>query len=216
MKIKVMMLALATTLASQAAVYTLSNGASATSNGIGNNAGVAYQNSANASFAGPGVTQFGIFSTDALSSATSSATLISAFTPFSGINTFAAAGPAGARGTFTNAAAPFLITGSQFAGKNMYLFVGNGSTFVGSTEYLVLKTTFVFNASDDSNPNPIVNTLTAGNSTVLFGKTSADLRTTTADASATPGFGTVVPIPEPSAALLGAIGALGLLRRRRN
>lgn len=199
---------------SQAALYTVTTGTSATSNGIANSSGVAFQNSANVNFAGPGITQFGVFSTDSLSNL-SSTDLIAAFSAWGGTNTFAAPGPAGSRGVFTNAAGARSVTGSDFAGDQMYVFVGNGATFAASTEFLVLKTTFTFNAADDSNPNPIVNTINYSNSSVLFGGTIADLRTTTADASVTPGWMTAAPVPEPSVALLGALGIFGLVRRRR-
>lgn len=214
MKLKTIVALLLSAGLSQAALYTVTTGTAATSNGIGNSAGIAFQNSANASFAGPGVTQFGIFSTDSLSNLTAPQ-LIAAFTAWGGTNTFAAPGPAGTRGAFTNAAGARTVAGSEFAGDQMYVFVGNATTFAASTEFLVLRTNFTFNASDDSNPNPIVNTINFANSTVLFGGTVTDLRTTTADASVTPGWITAAPVPEPSVALLGALGLFGLVRRRR-
>lgn len=217
MKLKVLSLLLVASGMSQAALYTLTTGTSATSNGIGNNAGVAFQNSANATYAGAAVTQFGVFSTEDFSTFTTASQFVSAFTAWSGTGTFAAPGAFGTRGAFTNAAGANNVTGSAFNTKNMFLFVGNASSLATSTEFLVLKTNFTFNAADDSTPTPIVNTITSANSQVLFGGTIADLRTTNADASVTPGFRTAgfTVVPEPSSLLLGAVGALGLLRRRR-
>ena len=201
--------------------YTWTTGTTATSNGIQNAAGLAYQNSTSASFAGPGVISWGYFNiSDAqITGASSASTLVNAFQNWNGgTGTFAAAGPGGNRGTFNfNAAARDLQTGGTgdaFQNKNMYVFIGSGATFGTSGEFLVLKTTFTFDAAE-SGPTAFLKTITTSNATPLFGSSVANVFTTTADASQTAGWKTA-PIPEPSAALLGAIGALGLLRRRRN
>ena len=201
--------------------YTWTTGTTATSNGIQNTAGLAYQNSISASFAGPGVISWGYFNiSDAqITGAASASTLVNAFQNWNtaGTGTFAAPGPGGNRGTFNfNAAAADLQTGgagAAFQNKNMYVFVGSGATFATSGEFLVLKTTFTFDAAE-SGPTAFLKTITTSNATPLFGSAVANVFTTTTDASQTPGWQTAVP--EPSAALLGAIGALGLLRRRRN
>ncbi len=206
--------------------YTWTSGTTATSTGIANAAGVAYQNSANVAFAGPGIISWGYFniSDAAITAATSASTLVSNFVnwntaPVQG--TFAAPGPGATsnRGTFNfNAAARDLQpggTGEDFATKNMYVFVGSGTTFAGSSEFLVLKTNFTFDAGE-SGPTAFVKTMTSANSSVLFGTTTTNVFTTGADASQNAGFRTAPVVPEPSAALLGALGALGLLRRRRN
>jgi MYXO-CTERM domain-containing protein len=198
--------------------YTWTTGTTATSNGIANAAGVQYQNSASPSFAGAGTISWGYFNiTDAeISAATSASTLTSAFQNWnSTTGTFAAAGPSGNRGTFNFNAAARDLAGSGFSGKNMYVFVGGGSTYALSNEYLVLKTTFTFDPLE-SGPTAFVKTITNTNATPLFGTTTSNVFTTTTDSSTTPGWRTAVVIPEPSAALLGALGALGLLRRRRN
>ena len=204
--------------------YTWTTGTTATSNGIQNTAGLAYQNSVSASFAGPGVISWGYFNiSDAqITAAASASTLVNAFQNWnSGTGTFAAPGPSGSRGTFNfNAAARDLQTGGTgdtFQNKNMYVFIGSGATFAASGEFLVLKTTFTFDPAE-SGPTAFLKTITAANATPLFGSAVANVFTTTADASQTPGWQTASfgAVPEPSAALLGAIGALGLLRRRRN
>lgn len=204
--------------------YTWTTGTTSTSNGIQNSAGLAYQNSANPSFAGPGVISWGYFNiTDAqITAATQASTLVSAFQNWNtGTGTFAAPGPTGNRGTFNfNAAARDLQTGGSgepFQNKNMYVFVGNGATFGASTEFLVLKTSFTFDPAE-SGPTAFTKTITSVNSSALFGSAVANVFTTNADVSTTPGWQTAAfaPVPEPSAALLGAVGAIGLLRRRRN
>jgi hypothetical protein len=202
-------------------LYTWTTGTTATSSGIQNSAGLAYQNSVSPSFAGPGVISWGYFNiTDAqITAASTAATLVNAFQNWNtGTGTFAAPGPGGNRGTFNfNAAARDLQTGGGnevFQNKNMYVFVGNGTTFALSTEYLVLKTTFTFDPVE-SGPTAFTKTITSANATPLFGSAVANVFTTNADVSTTPGWQTAA-VPEPSAALLGAIGVLGLLRRRRN
>lgn len=223
---------LATTLLavtqSYGALYTLNNGAGATASGIMTSSGTTFRNSTTAGdslggtnagiSAGPGVVAFGVFSTDDLSSLSSS-NLISSFTTFgTSTFTFAAAGGSGSRSVFS-AAATAAITGSVFAGKAIYLFAGNGTTFANSTEFLVAKSNALTFAAGDDTTNAItakVMTIRPGDSTVLFGSTNANVFTTNSDASTTAGWTMASPVPEPSAALLGAIGALGLLRRRRN
>jgi len=204
--------------------YTFTTGTSATSNGIANKDGIAFQNSVSSSFAGPGTIAWGFFSiTDSeIIAASSASTLVSAFSNWNGsTSTFNAPGPSGARGVFNfNASARDLtvagpVGGADFAGKNMYVFVGNATSFGASDQFLVLKTTHTFNAAE-SGPTAFTKTLTRANATTLIGTEVANVFTSTADASTTPGWNTAVLVPEPSAALLGAIGALGLLRRRRN
>lgn len=211
----------ASAVMSMAASYTIQTGALATSNGFANSAGVAFQNSASASFAGPGIVGFGVFSISdsAISAATSATQLVSTFTGYgaSPTGTFTAAGLSANRGTFSRNSVAGTTT-SQFNDSFIYLFVGNAASYAASTEFAVLKTSFKFLASEDSVPTPIVYTVTNLNSSILFGTALADVKTTGTDNSVTPGFGTAGfgVIPEPSAAFLGAIGALGLLRRRRN
>ena len=97
-------------------------------------------------------------------------------------------------------------------GKKLYAFVGNLSTLASSTAYALY----------------LVDTFSESQFTYLaqpFGITpligSVDTITTLSPAivgGASETYTTLklVPVPEPSAALLGAVGALGLLRRRRN
>ncbi len=204
-----------------AASYTLQTGATATSTGFANSAGLVFQNSASASFAGPGIVGFGIFtiSDAAITGAADAGVLTSSFVGFgtSPTGTFTSAGLSANAGTFSRNSTG-VIAGSQFSNSLIYLFVGNGTTYANSTEFGVFKTTFSFLAADDLIPTPIVNTVTGANTSVLFGSVAADVKTTGADTTTTPGFRTAAfnVVPEPSSALLGAVGALALLRRRRN
>jgi MYXO-CTERM domain-containing protein len=112
---------------------------------------------------------------------------------------------------------------ANFVGKQGYMVVGNAQN-VGTSSSIAIFTlgTFFPAPAGDSSASYTIQ-LTSNTSSLVFG----NLRTVTTqpriDTIPTNDFvngvtllssGTVVP--EPSAALLGAIGALGLLRRRRN
>jgi hypothetical protein len=107
-----------------------------------------------------------------------------------------------------------ITVGNVLLNRPLYVFAGNAATLAGSTEWALKQ---VATISDDS---PLEQTYLAN----PFGGAAPKIGsfgTFTGDAS---GFGSstyqtlqLAPaVPEPSAALLGAIGALGLLRRRRN
>lgn len=236
MKSKIGILAISAVLISTGlgAVYNVTTGTLSTSNGIAptalgsDSAGTAvvgtftgYQSPGNpgtvaygvfGTFAGPGNT--GLFSSlsDSAISAASASTLVSAFQQFGVSGAFNVAGPSASKGVFTRNTST-TVTGSVFSGLNIYAFVGSGTTFANSTGLLVLKSAALFTDAQDAIPTAQIVTLSNLTTTLLYGVNLADVRTTGTDASATPGWGTAVP--EPSAALLGAIGVLGLLRRRR-
>ncbi len=97
---------------------------------------------------------------------------------------------------------------SVFNTKEIYILVGNGATQAASTAFGIFKmTTPVFFPA---------NVAAAGSTTVPTSSTAAITPLANAGSEPTPGtFQLATAVPEPSAALLGAIGALGLLRRRR-
>ncbi|MCX6876503.1 MAG: hypothetical protein NTW21_22245 [Verrucomicrobia bacterium] len=212
-------------------IYKVQTGTTATSNGIANSAGLQFQSASVAAFAsaGPGVISFGYFTvSDAtLAAATMPSDLTSVFNNWmNATTTFNSPALSQTRGVFAATAIGRTID-SDFAGKNMYVFVGNNTTYANSTEFLILKTTFTFNTAD-SGPTPFTNTITTANSAPVtnglasgdplyrsLGTVVSDVRTTGTDVSVTPGWQTAVLVPETSTALLGALGALGLLRRRR-
>lgn len=210
------------TTASYGALYTLSSGVSSSASGIvdsqgrafrgGTSVGAAFTGAAGGTSAGPGVIGFGIFSTDNLS-AFSTTQLLSAFTGFGLPVAFNVAGTTGNRSVYSSAQSQAVL-GSPFAGKPVYIFAGNGTTYGNSTEFLIVKaSTLTFNAADDNVPTPNSYVITPDNSSVLFGSIVNDVKTSSSDTSVNPGWQMV---PEPSAAILGTLGALVLLRRRRN
>jgi hypothetical protein len=106
-----------------------------------------------------------------------------------------------------------------FVGTQGYILVSNAATLAASTAIAVftLGTNFSAPAPDLTASYTIA--LTSSVSSLVYGSTRSV--TVQPDNDATPSTFTTgvqmisAPIPEPSAALLGALGALGLLRRRR-
>jgi MYXO-CTERM domain-containing protein len=90
--------------------------------------------------------------------------------------------------------------------KEIYVIVGNGSSRAASTDFAILRratpTNFPANVAPVATVNFSVPNGAALNPVAGAGSVSGDTLT-------------LQGIPEPSAALLGALGALGLLRRRR-
>lgn len=101
--------------------------------------------------------------------------------------------------------------GAAFNGKNIYLLVGFGGTNLAtSTEMFIYKFGTTFGTEDSG--IPITMTLSSSAGQTLLGTEVGNPSTT---ASGRYNAALITAVPEPSAALLGAIGALGLLRRRR-
>lgn len=108
----------------------------------------------------------------------------------------------------------FIATNADFNSVPMYFVVGNGTTRANSTQFAILKgdpVGFVFPAAAGS-PSGAAN-ITLSGAAVASPLANAGIEV---DIVGAPDSLTLVDtIPEPSAALLGALGALGLLRRRR-
>lgn len=106
-----------------------------------------------------------------------------------------------------------VLAGNGLIGQDLYMFAGNAGTLAASTEWAIVKVgTYV--AEDAAFPVQY----TANPSSAL---TAANLVIGSVDSVVNPLSGTsqslqLAAVPEPSAALLGALGVFGLLRRRRN
>jgi hypothetical protein len=112
-------------------------------------------------------------------------------------------------------------TAAPWVGKNLFAIIGNNTTLANSTEALIFR--FSNTTIPNTEPTTVTLNMRAGaalaNGVVYSGVggfNNFQLDPTPGAAStAQSAFNTVALVPEPSAALLGAIGALGLLRRRR-
>lgn len=95
------------------------------------------------------------------------------------------------------------------------LFVGNGTTVENSTSWVILTPTVpLLFPPDVSGTGGPTYSATVGTAQTLVATSNATWAPTQT-LGGVAGNGTITFVPEPSAALLGALGALGLLRRRR-
>jgi len=105
-----------------------------------------------------------------------------------------------------------ILPGNPLIGKKLYTFVGNLSTLASSTAFaLYLVDTFVqeeagFDVTYLAQPYDITPLIGSVDSIIAVSPESGNPET----------YSTIKLVPEPSSMLLGAIGALALLRRRRN
>lgn len=107
-----------------------------------------------------------------------------------------------------------LLTGNTLINRTLYLFAGNLGTLATSTQVALLNMGLLQNEDGGeldyvANPSFRVGSPLIGK----FGTQSGNLGGQ--GVSTFPTLQLQSAIPEPSAALLGAVGALGLLRRRR-
>jgi hypothetical protein len=111
-----------------------------------------------------------------------------------------------------------ILVGNALMGRSVYQIVTNSATLSGATtanQFALIG--FGTITGDDAGTQAITGNISIGGNVYLSGGAG----TFNGDASFAGGEGSyntlkLAAVPEPSAALLGAIGALGLLRRRRN
>jgi hypothetical protein len=120
-------------------------------------------------------------------------------------------------GVYDGSASAAINSGSSFIGKGIYTLIGNAATLAASTELLIAKHPGVF--AQDAPLFSAVATLdqSSGNGTVLWGN-SAGGALDVGGGSSLASYRTVgvAAIPEPSRAMLAAMGLFaGLVRRRR-
>jgi hypothetical protein len=102
---------------------------------------------------------------------------------------------------------------SGFQGKIAVVFIGNSATILDSTQ--VAMFTFTEFLAPDAGGNRVQNFQLTSSSTPTIG-TLRSVTTQPVAGNAYLNGVMLVPVPETSTSLLGAIGALALLRRRRN
>jgi hypothetical protein len=106
------------------------------------------------------------------------------------------------------------VANAQFDGKAVYTVIGNGATIATSTQILIAKHTTTFAADPAITPGAVLSNSSSGNVATLL-KGSYGLFSSDFGAGPSQAYSLALLVPEPSTMLLGAFGALGLLRRRR-
>ena len=114
------------------------------------------------------------------------------------------------------------VAGTPFSGKNVYVAIGSGATLAASQQWVVFKSTTTFADEPTPSVNAFLTDPAAG--TPPAGTCLAGALSTTTSAWYTTGplaniqMSSVVAagVPEPTVALLGALGlGIGFIRRRR-
>lgn len=156
----------------------------------------------------------GFFSAGIFSEAPTVENISSAFTPLS-VGGTAQFLPFSATNNFDGFAQGVVnggrqAAGSPFVGQPIFVVYGNGSDVASSNQFAVLATGSQFDADDS----------TVTESNISFQATLASAVVGVSGGNIPLGTQTrptiqLVAVPEPSTALLGMIGIVGLLRRRR-
>lgn len=197
---------IASTAASNAANYSVSNNTGFSSNAFLSSAGTP-------SLAGAFLGNFNIVDGE-IANIQSSTDLNTAFNLYNtgGFNT--PVPPLSLTGTFSVSGA---VPVGSFDTSNIYLLITDTADILSATEFGVIKLTQTFAAADDANPNPIPITINSSNAAGVLAGDFGQIQYAPSPLSGTANdaFRTQQLVPEPSVALLGALGLLGLLRRRR-
>lgn len=124
-------------------------------------------------------------------------------------------------GAFGLSSIATISSGSPYIGKNIYLVVGNAASLSSSSQAFIYKTNTLFQVDPSSavtldfSAGPPAGTLILGTTGVTYTPYYSGAGSVAGN-EVTTAYRTATLVPEPSAVLLGAFGALGLLRRRRN
>jgi len=198
---------------SYAATYNIDNSSNGlNANGITDNAGNLLAGTA-------GSVAIGFFNSDAeVVTATTAADLLDAnWLNFGTSETsfLETQAPLNYRGVFDVAGTETTNLGN-YSGKNIYVVMGNASSLLGSTDFLVYKFTSTFGADADEPINVglvlDVNTYTPAN--LLLGSIGADMKVSPLASATQPTFKMQI-IPEPSSIALLGLGVVGFVIRRR-
>jgi hypothetical protein len=173
---------------------------------------------------GAGYISVGVFSglNDGAIATSLISTIDTAYTEFTAsVGTFGNSGFAG----FVNFATSGLRVDGPDAGgtgpdayfnQNIYVVMGNGTTLLNSTQLAIFKASILFPDDNDAalDAAPEINLLTTPGTWVMGGPSGGNTNVGGFDV---PNAATMalVAVPEPSIALLGLIGVVGFIRRRR-
>ena len=204
MRLTILPLLVAFAVSAKAASITATNIDFTLTNPVVNSTGTLY--AVNSGYVAIGV--FSSLSDSAIASLNSASSFEAAFTQFGTSSTFGSG--FGIAGTYQFETTAGIPSGSTYSGP-IYTVIGNAATLADSTQFLVFKENVNFN-TDPGASGPAV--LKNGSGTLIIG----NYNTFTADIGAgnVGAFSTVSLVPEPSVTLLGVLGCLALLRRRRN
>lgn len=202
---------------SNAAVFVVSNvvGGVAATDAVFQNAGAA-----NASLLSGGIVHLGYFGTNTYVPSSSLSSIGTTIGDFISVATgIAGSASAGLEGSFAGfvEGVPFpsgaAITGSNaLLGRSLYIFAGNEATLGNSTAW-ALKSVGVI---QDDVPNELTYTANPkGGAAPVIGTIGSFTGNAGGQGSGTFSTLQLVAVPEPSTVLLGTIGVLGLLHRRR-
>jgi hypothetical protein len=210
-KIAILSSLLALASVSSGAIYNINNVVNGTSDTV-------YADSSNSLLTGTIVT-IGVFPSGFSlgTSLTDKATLLSNYTTLSsgltgGTSSSLGGNPAGYAEYDPDDQAS-ILTGNPLLGRSLYSFMGNAATLAASTQFSLV----LLGSINEDLPNEFSYSSNPGGLTPVIGT----LGTFAGDLGGGPGNFTtlktasLVAVPESSAAILGAVGALGLLRRRR-
>jgi len=155
----------------------------------------------------------GFYDGTALTTAATFSTINAHWTNVGSVAFATGGGAAGVDGWFSLSGASYDSVATGLGGKQVFVWVSNGTTgnlVMGATGAAAGSFTF-------KNNTDIPSTTISGVKASAVGAWNLVLGTYTATGANSAGGGSYVVnvVPEPSAALLGAFGALALLRRRR-
>ena len=134
------------------------------------------------------------------------------FTQFGASSTFGGPGVFNEASLFNSSTSASTAGGNPFSGNPILLVAGNGADLASSSDIFVYK----FNVNYETDAPLFAADLDLTQpGTVLFGGSQSSIALPNAGTHDGFAMGALAVVPEPSVALLGALGALGLLRRRR-
>ena len=167
--------------------------------------------------AGAGSVQIGYFNGVADVAGASLDSLVSTFTPYGNVIDFGAG--LGANSLFQGTVNGAALDGTEFSGKALYLVITNsGAGFTGAgvtaaSQFLVWNPNISLPAGEPFASS--INVQAGAGALVQGGFNNFSLTFDAFGGTQAVGAYNLIPVPEPSIALLGLLGVVGFFRRRR-